>query len=144
MSDKEGKKTIPLHEGLFSWPSEDPRLIGSKCSACGEVMFPKKSYCKNPECSKGNIEDVLLSKRGKLYSFTIIHSVPPPPFDKVHNVAPYGLALVELPEKLIVLGLLTTCDTQQLVTGRNMEMVVERMCTDDAGNDVVTYKFKPV
>ena len=26
---------IPIAEGLFTWPSNDPRLIGSKCKKCG-------------------------------------------------------------------------------------------------------------
>ena len=144
MSPKAGNQAVPLHESLFTWPSETPQLIGSRCIACGEVMFPKKSYCRNPDCKTGETEVVLLSRRGKLYSFTVVTTTPPPPFDIIHNTAPYGLGLIEMPEGVMVLGLLTTCDTEQLLPGRAMEMIIDKMYTNDEGNDVVTYKFKPV
>ena len=144
MSTKTGNQAIPLHQGLFTWPSDAPQLIGSRCIACGEVMFPKKSYCRNPDCKTGNTERILLSKRGTLYSYTIVTSTPPPPFDIIHNTAPYALGLVEMPEGITVLGLLTTYDKEQLSPGRTMEMIIDTMYTNDEGNDVVTYKFKPV
>ena len=33
-------KQIPIAPGLFTWPSNDPRLLGSKCGVCGVVTFP--------------------------------------------------------------------------------------------------------
>jgi uncharacterized OB-fold protein len=31
---------VPVAEGVFAWPSDDPQLIGSRCGACGIVTFP--------------------------------------------------------------------------------------------------------
>ena len=31
---------VPVAEGVFSWPADEPQLIGSRCSACGMVTFP--------------------------------------------------------------------------------------------------------
>jgi uncharacterized OB-fold protein len=31
---------VPVAAGVFTWPSESPRLIGSRCGACGIVTFP--------------------------------------------------------------------------------------------------------
>ena len=39
---------VPIADGLFTWPSNDPRLLGSKCRDCGVVTFPAQSGC--PAC----------------------------------------------------------------------------------------------
>ena len=49
MADKEKK---PMVEGLFTWPSDEPRLIASRCKKCGTVAFPKFPICNNPDCDK--------------------------------------------------------------------------------------------
>ena len=64
------KKKVPIVEDLFTWPSEDPRLIISKCKKCSAASFPKAPFCPNPDCekSKDHVEAAHLSKRGTLYS----------------------------------------------------------------------------
>jgi len=49
-------KQIPIAEGLFTWPSNDPRLLGSRCGACGIVTFPAQKSC--PACSGQNVETI--------------------------------------------------------------------------------------
>ena len=46
-SDDQGRKRsrIPIAEGLYTWPSDEPQLIASRCKACGEVAFPAQSGC---------------------------------------------------------------------------------------------------
>jgi uncharacterized OB-fold protein len=40
--------TTPAIEGWFTTGSE-PALIGSRCTTCGHVSFPKETvFCKNP------------------------------------------------------------------------------------------------
>ncbi len=31
---------VPVAQGVFTWPSDEPRLIGSRCDACGTYDFP--------------------------------------------------------------------------------------------------------
>ena len=31
---------IPVAEGIFTFPSDAPQLIGRRCRACGIVTFP--------------------------------------------------------------------------------------------------------
>ena len=33
------KTLAPVTKGLFTWPSDDPRFIATKCKTCGSVMF---------------------------------------------------------------------------------------------------------
>lgn len=138
MSD--GKRQIPLKEGLFRLPSSEREgyLIGSKCRTCGETFFPKRLFCA--KCTGSGMDEVALSRRGKLESFTISRGVPPGSVMK----APYGLAQIRLPEGILVTTVLAYCDLETLDIGMNMELVFEKIEEDGEGNEVMAFKFKPV
>ena len=141
------KKQIPIGEGIFTWPSNDPRIIGSKCTECGSIIFPKANSCNNPNCKgkgRAKVEEVTLSKRGKLHSYTIERYQPPWPWKGPETMLPYGFGWVEMPEGVAVLSVFTTADPKELKIGRTMEFVVEKLYEDKDGNDVMNYKFKPV
>ena len=137
---EEGKKRVILKEGQFTMPStpdEQPRLIGSRCRACGEYFFPKQVACAH--CFKQDMEEVLLSPRGKLWSYTIVRQRPP----VYQGPVPYALGLIELPE-IRIEALLTDCDFDSLKVGMDMELVIEKLHEDEEGNEVLTWKFRPV
>ena len=138
------KKQVPIGESILSWPSKDPRLLGSRCKACGSVKFPQVTTCNNPNCNGREVEVIELSKRGKLHSFTIMYYQPPLPWRGPESMLPYGMGWVELPEKVAVLSVLTTADLKELRKGRDMELVIEKLYEDEDGNDVMSYKFKPI
>jgi len=137
-----GKKTrVPVEEGLFTLPespAEQPRLIASRCKKCGEVFFPKRMACL--KCTAMDMEQILLSDRGKLYSFTITRLAPPGSVVK----PPYVLASIEMPEGVNVHSVLTDCDLDKVQIGDPMELVLETIKQDETGRDVVAFKFKPV
>ena len=137
------KKQIAAVEGLFSWPSDDPRLIASRCRSCGSVRFPARSTCHNPYCNKDDVEEILLNKRGKLYSYTIHHYCPPPPFHPPDPFVPYGIGLVELPEGIRIMGMLTQCDLE-LKINMDVELVAEKLYDDDKGNEIMGWKWRPL
>lgn len=137
------RKRVPVEQGLFTWPSDDPRLIGSKCGDCGEVVFPAQPMC--PNCCTRTTEELLLSKRGKLYSYAIQRARPPSPSYRGGDpFLPYGVGEVELPEGVIITSVLAESDPEKLKIGMDMELVVDRFFGDEAGNEVVSFKFKPV
>ena len=137
------KRQKPIQEGLYTWPSDRPQLIASKCRDCGEVAFPKQASC--PACTGSSTDEIRLSHRGKLWTWTIQRFAPPPPYsgDRGH-FAPYGVGYVEMPEGVRVEGRLTTSDPDRLAIGMDMELVVVPFRTDDEGNEVVTFAFRPV
>ncbi len=138
------KKTqIPVQEGLFTWPSDQPSLIGSKCKSCEEYFFPKVNLCQNPDCTKKDVGDVLLSRRGTLWSYTIQHYRPPPPYK---GPVPLTIGLMELPkENLKIMGqLVEGVKEEDIKIGIDLELAVEKLFDDESGNEVVTWKFKPV
>lgn len=134
------KEQIPIEKGLFTLPPppEKPHLLGIRCKACGEVFFPKRATCS--KCFSGEVEEIPLSRRGKVYSHTVVRH-PPPEYE---GTVPYGLGHVELPEGVLVITLFTQCDPEAVKIGMDMEMVLEKFKEDENGNEIVTYKFRPV
>lgn len=114
--------TTPAIEGWFAIDPE-PHLIGTRCSSCGTYFFPpERTFCRNPACSGETLNDTPLSRRGKVWSYTVNHYAAPPP---AVVEAPYGVAAVELgEEKMIVLGLVSG-QAGEINVGDEMEIVVE-------------------
>lgn len=69
--------------------SEKYRLVGSKCSKCETVHFPKTGFCD--KCSLIT-EDFVFSGEGAVESYTTIRT-PPAGF-----VGPYVVAIIKLKE----------------------------------------------
>ena len=144
MNDKE-KKRIPLKEGFWTEPSspeEKPRLIGSKCGVCGDLFFPKKDKGWCLYCQKKSLKDIPLSGEGKICSFSVVMQPPAGGFYK--GPVPYAFGLVELTEGLEIVTLFSVDDFSELEVAREVELVIEKLCDDDEGNEVLTFKFRPV
>jgi len=139
----EEKRQIPVLEGFFTWPSDEPRLIGGKCKGCGEYFFPKFVSMHNPDCEFREVEEVLLSRKGRLWTYTIIYYKPPLPFRAPEPFKPFGIGIVELPEGIRVIGQMTGCELNKLKVGMEVEMVVEKQHEDNQGNEYMTWKFRP-
>lgn len=139
-------KQVPVAEGVFTFPSESPRLLGSRCVDCGNHMFPTQGSC--PRCAGTNTETVELEPRGTLWTWTI-QGYPPksPPYAgdaDPKTFQPFGVGYVELPGQVKVESRLTVADPEQLQIGMEMELVLVPLCTNDDGDEVVTFAFAPV
>lgn len=136
---------VPVAEGVFTWPSDEPRLIGSRCGDCGIVTFPAQDSC--PRCASTAMEEHLLARRGRLWAWTTQSFPPPsPPYTGPTGDAfvPFGVGYVELPGEVKVESRLTEADPAALEQGMEMELTVVPFRTDDDGNEVVTFAFRPV
>ena len=78
-----------------------------------------------------------------MWSYTVQHYPPPPPFKFQEPFAPFGIGFVELPEKVRVAGILTESDPERLKIGMDVELVLDK-AYEENGKEVVTWKFKPV
>ncbi|MDO8491862.1 MAG: Zn-ribbon domain-containing OB-fold protein [Dehalococcoidia bacterium] len=138
------RKQVSIDENVLALPdapSEAPHLLGSKCRACGAVFFPQQHTCQ--KCFSSALDKVKLSRRGRVYSCTVFRHHRRPPGYK--GPLPYLFGQVELPEGAGVLTLFTDCSFDQpLKRGTEVELLVERFGEDEAGNDVMTFKFRPV
>ena len=134
---------VPDIAGLFTWPSKEPQLIGGHCKSCGTYYFPKAYVVHRPGCPEPKEEEVLLSRKGTLRSYTWQYYPPPPPFHPDNPFTPFGIGLISLPEGIDVVGMLTGIEYKDLKIGMPMEIVVERSWTDDKGVERLTWKFRP-
>ncbi|MGI9591801.1 MAG: Zn-ribbon domain-containing OB-fold protein [Myxococcota bacterium] len=135
---------VPIDAGLFTDDADAPRLVGSRCRECGEVTFPRQDGC--PCCTGSAMEEVLLARRGTLWTFTIQRFPPPmPPFKgDPASFTPFGVGYVELADGLRVEGRLTENDPEKLAIGMEMELVLERFQNSESGEDLTTFAFRPV
>ena len=134
---------VPIAEGVFTWPSDEPRLIGSRCGASEIVTFPRQDSC--PRCGTTEMAEHLLSRRGRLWAWTTQEFPPPsPPYSGPTGTAfvPYGVGYVDLAGELRVEARLT--ETKGLRTGMEMELVLTPFRTTEDGDEVVTFAFRPV
>jgi uncharacterized OB-fold protein len=137
-------KCVPVVQGLFADTAQGPRLLGSKCVSCGTPYFPKSPVCRNPECGNQNLEDATFGPRGTLWSFAIQHYAPPPPVKYDEPYTPYAIGLVDMPEGLRILARLSTTNIESITVGMEVELVIDGLYADPQGNQVTTWKFRPL
>jgi uncharacterized OB-fold protein len=133
---------VPIEDGFFTIPddpSEPPRLLGSRCRACGEVFYPRRHVCAR--CLNEGTDDLELGPRGELYTWTYVHV---PLFAKRNaKVGAYGVGQVDLPEGPRVQAILVG-GPDDFEIGMELELELEVLGPDKDDNDIVIYRFKPV
>jgi uncharacterized OB-fold protein len=130
---------------VFTWPADEPQLIGGRCASCEAVTFPVQSSCAR--CGSVEVEKHRLPRRGTLWTFTTQEFLPKEPYasgETLETFKPYGVGLVQLGDELRVEGRLTESDASRLRIGMAMEVVVVPFRVDDDGTEVMTYAFAPV
>ncbi|MBI5680998.1 MAG: Zn-ribbon domain-containing OB-fold protein [Methanobacterium sp.] len=111
-------------------------LIGSKCSHCGKVFFPKRVLC--PECrSKGDLKDIALKGEGKIHSYSVINT----PTDDFKLIAPYVVAIVELIEGAKITTQIVDCNSKDVEIGSEVELVFRKI-KEEGDDGVISYGYK--
>ena len=140
------RQRIPAVEGLFTLDAARPALLGTRCKACGTIFFPREeSFCRNPACSSTEFEELELSRRGRLWSYTNNAYPPPAPYVSPSDpYEPFAIAAVELErEKMVVLGqVVTGVSVEDLEVGMEMELVLDRL-SEDESHEYVVWKWRP-
>lgn len=134
--------SVAVAADLLHLDEADVALLGSLCAGCGSHYFPRAVSCRNPDCEDKQLRDVELGRTGELYSWTVQHYQPPALF-RVDDWQPSAVGLVELPEGLRVLAILTGADPGQIPIGTAMRLTTVPLYTDDEGRPVVTYAYTP-
>ena len=136
------KKKIPIEEGLFYIPDsseEKPYLIGSRCTLCGVVIFPKVSVCSH--CGKKDItEEIHLDGKGTIDTFCIVQSALP------GFKSPSAQAFINLNAGPRVWGIITDYgqSEEDLAIGMDVELVIVKVREDAEGNEIMSYQFRPL
>jgi uncharacterized OB-fold protein len=129
---------------VFTWPSDEPQLIGSRCAMCSAVTFPRQDSC--PRCGSLEMSEHLLPRRGTLWTFTTQEFLPKEPYasgETQETFRPYGVGLVQLGDEVRVEARLTEADPHRLRIGMEMELDVVPFRVDDDGTEIVTFAFRP-
>ena len=138
-------KEVAAIEGLFTWQGKEATLIGSHCKGCGGYQFPRSFTCNNPTCKNKDVEDVALSRRGTLWSYSVQFYEPPPPFKSLTpTFEPFAVGLIEIPEGLKILGRVVGTDINSLKIGMKLEIVAQKLFVDEQGSDAIGWAFRPV
>ena len=137
--------TKPIGEGLFTWPSENPALLGSRCQDCGRAAFPAQASCA--ACCSTDVKIEELPRRGTLWTYTVQRFMPKPPYktgETQESFQPYGVGYVELPGGVRVEGRLTENDPDKLKIGMDMEVVFYPLRKEADGTEIINFAFSPL
>jgi uncharacterized OB-fold protein len=136
---------VPIAEGIFTGSEAKPRLLGSRCTACGAYTFPAQDGC--PRCAATDMEHVELASEGTIWTWTSQEFLPPsPPYagpESAETFQPYYIGFVELEGELRVESRLVGFADGPPQIGQRVETVVMPYGADDEGHDVMTYAFAP-
>jgi len=104
-----------------------------RCDDCSTVRYYPRPRC--PNCMSGNATWDLMSGKGSVYSFTLVHR-PLSRWFREHM--PVVVAIVELDEGVRMMSNVVDCDAESVHIGMRLEV------TWDDVDDVITLpKFVP-
>jgi uncharacterized protein len=112
---------------LFWTAAAEGRFIIPKCSACGKFHWYPRAMCPFCFCDKAEWEPT--SGRGRIYSYSVMRSVP----------VPYAIAYVTLDEGITMLTNIVDCDFDTLKVGQDVKLVFKQF-----GEGFPVPMFKPV
>ena len=111
------------------------KLYGEKCRRCEAVHYPPRKMCRNCGASD-DFEEVKLSRRGRIFTYTADHLVPTPD-------PPVVMASADLDGGGRFYGQLADCAPGDVSVGMEVELCFRRL---HAGEGFLNYfwKMRPV
>ena len=85
-----GRARVPAVEGFFTM-GDEPQLIGGRLET-GGYCFPLHLGGSDPRSPAGSVDEVLLSRRGRIWSFTN-SAYPPLELHHCGDVQIWGVAI---------------------------------------------------
>jgi uncharacterized OB-fold protein len=125
----------PLQENILIEGPQGPVLLGSRCEECGFKAFPARKIC--PGCYSDKQGSTVLSRRGKIHSFTRI-------FIKSAAIAeiPYIVGYVLLEDGITVPArLLSSGDNLKI--GLPVVLAGKITGQESSGEEADAYSFRP-
>ena len=96
------------------------RLLLQHCQDCDRAIHYPRVEC--PHCASRRLDWRAASGRGRIYSFTVVHSNAPSAFAAD---LPYVVAVIRLDEGVQMLSNIVQCDPHQLECEQPVEVVFE-------------------
>lgn len=122
------------------WRESDHRyrLVAHKCGNCNKVYFPPRDVC--PDCHRdsiGKMKEMELSGKGSIFSFTVVHDVPP----AFKRQRPYILALIKLDEGPMVTGQIVDSTADEVEMEARVHSVFRKI-REDGQSGIIQYGYK--
>ena len=139
------KTQVPAVDGWFTL-GDEPALLASRGAETGSYFFPKNlAFSRNPVAPTEDLNEVELSRRGRIWSWTTNHYQPPAPNMAADPFVPYTVVAVELiEEQMVVLGpLVADADPSTLSVGTEVELTLGTLYEDDE-HEYMIWQWKPV
>ncbi len=126
-----------FHPDLLKVPDDGtpPYLIGYECTNCGHLDFPKLTIC--PSCWGEEFNQIPLSSKGTLYSFTDIF------IGQAGMDTPYVFGYIDLPEDLRIFAQLEK-HSNGYVCDEEVELCVGTIRMNKDGLPLTGYKFRKI
>lgn len=139
MKEGKEKKAIAIKEGVYELPAGDREghLLGTRCKDCGGCFYPQRKNCLR--CYSENTEKAALSKKGKIFRYTIIRQNYPGSV----LTPPYVTAQIKLPEEVYITTVLTGLEFKDVRIGMEVESYFFTLKEDDE-KKVIIFAFRPV
>ncbi|KFF98941.1 hypothetical protein IQ62_21950 [Streptomyces scabiei] len=131
-----------IDDSLFDGGADGapPRLVGTRCSGCGTVVFPRQDSC--PRCSQGPMSPHVLPVNGRVWSWTLQAFPPKPPYRPPTGAhRPYHVGYVDLGEVLVEARL--AVPRAEIRIGLPVRLTTVPAYHDDDGTEVLTFAFQP-
>ncbi len=142
-----GKKKVPAVEGMFTMDAANPTLIGGKSRSSGSYYFPKDLAGNDPEAaSNESREEVVLSREGKVWSYTSADYPPALPYIITEEpFKPFVIAAVELEkEGMVICGqVMPGIQISDMEVGMNVQVALD-VLYEDGEYQYMVWKWEPV
>lgn len=121
------------------WREQPQRyqMIANRDKQTGEVYFPPRTV--TPGNLEPDLEEIRLTREGKVVTYTVIR-VAPAPFT---DLSPYVLAVIETPEGVRLTAQITDCDVDKVKSGMKVRFEFRRLFEDNEAS-VIYYGYKAV
>jgi uncharacterized OB-fold protein len=109
---------VPGYDNREFWDGcRHHELRIQRCSSCRRVRFPPRPACA--ACAALRFEWIPASGRGRVYTWTVVHAPTLPAFaDRV----PYAAGLIELDEKVFMVGQIRGVDPHAVAAGMRVRV----------------------
>jgi len=102
------------------------------CNSCGTLFRFAHAWC--PECWSQDLGFKVVSGRGRVETFTVVHQAPYPAFEER---IPYVIALIQLEEGVRIMSNIVDCDPDAVEIGLPVAVTYEER------NSVMIPMFAP-
>ena len=118
----------------FWQAAREGRFLIMHCRPCDRPYFYPRRYC--PRCWSDQTEWREASGRGTLYTYSVVHQNPAPPF---RDWSPYAVVVVDLEEGVRVMGNWDrSADLKRLVVGLPVQVTFEQV-----NDEIALPRFRP-